>query len=86
MATFATWAEAVTEVIEDKLGMKNLNSEVYEDHAVWQSRANRGIARLEEDGKTVSVLFDHGRGHTYLLGDGPDGAGAEIVGRLLGLV
>ena len=76
----------MTEVIEDKLGMKNLASEVYEDHAVWQSRENRGVARLEEDGKTVSVVFDRGRGHVYVLADGADGAAAEIVGRLLGLV
>ena len=84
--TFERWAEAVTEVIEDKLGMKNVTSEVYEDHAIWQSRQNRGVARPEDDGKTVSVVFERGRGHIYALADGADGAAAEIVGRLLGLV
>jgi hypothetical protein len=84
--TFETWAEAVTEIIEEKLGMKNVASEVYPDHAIWASRANRGVARLEDDGKSVSVIFDRGRGHLYMLADGPTGAGAEIVGRLLGLV
>ncbi|MGA2394969.1 MAG: hypothetical protein ABSH03_16630 [Candidatus Lustribacter sp.] len=84
--TFERWAEAVTEVIEDKLGMKNVASEVYVDHAVWQSKANRGVARPEDDGKHVSVVFDRGRGHLYALADGAEGAAAEIVGRLLGLV
>ena len=86
MISFEAWASDVTDVIEAKLGMKNVTSEVYVDHAIWQSRANRGVARLENDGTSVSVIFDRGHGHVYLLADGAAGAGAEIVGRLLGLV
>jgi hypothetical protein len=85
MASFESWGSAVTDVVEEKLGMKNVKCELYEDHAIWTSKANRGIARPDGDGKTVAVVFDKGRGHAYLLADGPDGAAAEIVGRLLGL-
>jgi hypothetical protein len=75
----------VTDVVEEKLGVKNVKSEIFEDHAIWTSRANRGVARPEEDGAHVTVVFDKGRGHEYLFADGAVGAGAEIVGRLLGL-
>jgi len=85
MASFESWASDVTDVVEARLGMKNVTSEIYEDHAIWTSRANRGVARPEEDGKEVTVVFDHGRGHVYFLADDPAGAGAEIVGRLLGI-
>jgi hypothetical protein len=85
MAGFEGWAIAVTDVIEAKLGGKNVKSEIYEDHAIWTSRVNRGVARPDEDGIKVSVIFDHGRGHEYLLHAGADEAGAEVVGRLLGL-
>ncbi len=85
MAGFEGWAFAVTDVIEDKLGRKNVQSEIYEDHAIWTSRVNRGIARPDDDGIMVSVIFDHGRGHLYELGDDAGAAGAEVVGRLLGL-
>jgi|GEM_PF-3152801 hypothetical protein len=85
MASFESWASAVTDVVEEKLGMKNVSCELYEDHAIWTSKANRGIARPDGDGKTVAVVFDKGRGHAYLLADNVAGAAAEIVGRLLGL-
>lgn len=85
MASFESWASAVTDVVEERLGMKNVNSELYEDHAIWTSHANRGVARPEEGGKKVSVIFDRGHGHLYELADDPAGAAAEIVGRLLGI-
>jgi hypothetical protein len=85
MVTFEGWALAVTDVVEGKLGMKNVSSELYEDHAIWTSKANRGIARPDGNSRTVAVVFDKGRGHAYSLDDSPDGAGAEITGRLLGL-
>jgi hypothetical protein len=85
MANFEYWASEVTDIVEAKLGMKNVTTELYEDHAIWTSHVNRGVARPDNDGKTVAVIFDHGRGHSYSLNDGPAGAGAEIVGRLLGL-
>jgi hypothetical protein len=85
MASFELWASEVTDVVEEKLGMKNVSSELYEDHAIWTSKQNRGVARPDGDGKTVAVVFDRGRGHLYMLADGPAGAGAEIVGRLLGI-
>jgi hypothetical protein len=85
MAGFEGWALEVTDVIEAKLGGKNVTTEVYEDHAIWTSRVNRGVARPDDDGKTVSVIFDHGRGHAYSLAHSAADAGAEVVGRLLGL-
>jgi hypothetical protein len=85
MVGFEGWAMAVTDVIEDKLGPKNVQTELYEDHAIWTSRVNRGVARPDDDGLKVTVLFDHGRGHSYVLAAGPIDAGAEVVGRLLGL-
>ena len=84
MAGFEGWALAVTDVIEDKLGRKNVKSEVYADHAVWTSRLNRGVARPDDDGIKVAVIFDHGRGHLYELAAGADGPAEEVVGRLLG--
>jgi hypothetical protein len=85
MASFEHWAGDGTDVIEEKLGVKNVKVEIFEDHAIWTSRANRGVARPEDDGKRVTVVFDHGLGHQYLLADDAAGAGAEIVGRLLGI-
>ena len=76
---------AVTDVVEGKLGTKNVQCEIFEDHAIWTSRVNRGVARPDEDGRNVAVIFDRGRGHVYALAAGPSEAGAEIVGRLLGL-
>jgi hypothetical protein len=85
MAGFEGWAMAMTDAIEDKLGTKNVKSEVYEDHAIWTSRVNRGVARPDDDGTKVSVIFDKGRGHLYELHAGTAEAAAEVVGRLLGL-
>jgi hypothetical protein len=85
MDEFERWASAVTDAIEEKLGVKNLTSEIFADHAIWQSRANRGVARPDEDGLHVTVVFDRGAGHRYALRDGVRDAVAEITGRLLGL-
>jgi hypothetical protein len=82
---FESWALAVSDVIEDKLGGKNVKTEVYEDHAIWTSHVNRAVARPDDAGRQVSVIFDRGRGHLYELAADPDVAGAEVVGRLLGL-
>ena len=79
MASFESWATDVADVIEAKLGMKNVRTELYEDQAVWSTKANRGVARPDGNGK-ATVIFDVGRGHVYDIADGPDGAGAEIVG------
>jgi hypothetical protein len=85
MAGFEGWAMAVTDVIEEKLGAKNVQSELYEDHAIWTSRLNRAVARPEDNDTKVTVIFDHGRGHEYALHASATEAGAEVVGRLLGL-
>jgi len=82
---FERWALAITDVLEDKLGARNVRSEVYEDHAIWATRANRCVARPERDGKAATVVFDKGLGHRVDLDADPDAAGAGIVGRLLGL-
>ena len=71
MAGFEGWALAVTDEIEDKLGAKNVRSEVFEDHAVWTSRLNRGVARIDDDGTNIAVLFDRGRPHVYSPAAGP---------------
>ena len=84
VASFESWATDVADVIEAKLGMKNVRTELYEDHAVWTTKANRGVARPDGHGKAI-VTFDVGRGHVYNIADGPDGPGVEIVGRLLGI-
>jgi hypothetical protein len=85
VATFEWWATSVSDFIEEKLGFKNVTTEVFEDHAIWQSRLNRGIARPDEDGKKVTVVFDAGPGHRYDLTGNVADAGAEVVGRLLGM-
>jgi len=76
---------AVTDVIEDKLGVKNVHSDLFEDHAIWTSHLNRAVARPDDDGIKVTVIFDKGRGHSYELHGNVNEAGAEVVGRLLGL-
>jgi hypothetical protein len=85
MAGFEGWSMAVTDVIEDKLGPKNVHSDLFEDHAIWTSHLNRAVARPDDDGIKVTVIFDKGRGHSYELRGSADEAGAEVVGRLLGL-
>jgi hypothetical protein len=85
MATFESWATAVSDAIEDKLGFKNVKLEIFEDHAIWASRQNRGVARPDEDGLHVTVIFDHGAGHRYELRTGAADAAEEITGRLIGI-
>jgi hypothetical protein len=86
MAGFEGWALTVTDVIEEKLGAKNVHTDLFEDHAIWTSHLNRAVARPDDDGVKVTVRFDKGRGHSYELRGSAEEAGAEVVGRLLGLV
>jgi hypothetical protein len=85
MDEFERWASAVTDGLEDKLGVKNLQAEIFADRAIWQSRANRAVARPDDDGRHVTVVFDRGSGHRYAFRDDVPGAVAEITGRLIGL-
>ncbi len=86
MASFEFWATSVSDLIEEKLGFKNVECEVFADHAIWKSRLNRAVARPDDDGTRVTVLFDSGHGHRYELGASVHDAGEEIIGRLLGMV
>lgn len=46
MPTFESWATTVSDVIEEKLGFKNVSSEVFEDHAIWTSAGAEVTGRL----------------------------------------
>ena len=55
MATFEFWATSGSDIVETELGFKNVSTEVFEDHAIWKSGLNRGIARPDDDGRNITV-------------------------------